>query len=47
MVQSPNADCDLPDHTHEEIVKMGVSSILEGISDPRYKSHQQEVDKME
>tara|TARA_R110002012_G_scaffold24556_6_gene81961 strand:- start:1565 stop:2911 length:1347 start_codon:yes stop_codon:yes gene_type:complete len=47
VVQSPSADCDLPDHTHEEIVKMAVSSILEGISDPRYKSHQQEVDKME
>ena len=47
VVQSPNTDCDLPEHTHEEIVKMAVSSILEGISDPRYKSHQHEVDKIE
>ena len=47
VVESPGTDCDLPEHTHEEIVKMAVSSILEGISDPRYKSHQHEVDKME
>lgn len=47
QVESPNASSDLPLHTHEEIVKMAVSSILEGISDPRYKSHQLEVDKME
>ena len=47
VVESPSTDCDLPEHTHEEIVKMAVSSILEGISDPRYKSHQHEVDKME
>ena len=47
IVQAPNTDCDLPVHTHEEIVKMAVSSILEGISDPRYKTHQLEVGKME
>ena len=40
-------DCELPDHTHQEIVDMTVSSILEGISDPRYKSHQSEVSKNE
>lgn len=39
--------CELPDHTHQEIVDMTVSSILEGISDPRYKSHQLEVSKNE
>lgn len=47
IVQAPTTDCDLPVHTHEEIVKMAVSSILEGISDPRYKTHQLEVGKME
>ena len=35
--------CDLPQHTHEEIVAMTVSSILEGISDPRYKTHMSEL----
>ena len=47
IVEAPNSGCDLPLHTHEEVVKMAVSSILEGISDPRYKTHQLEVDKME
>ena len=40
-------DCELPEHTHQEIVDMTVSSILEGISDPRYKTHQVEVGKNE
>ena len=39
--------CELPEHTHQEIVDRTVSSILEGISDPRYKSHQLEVSKNE
>ena len=39
--------CELPEHTHQEVVDMTVSSILEGISDPRYKSHQLEVSKNE
>jgi hypothetical protein len=36
-------DCELPVHTHEEIVAMAVSSILEGQSDPRYRSHMGEM----
>ena len=40
-------DCELPDHTHQSIVDMTVSSILEGISDPRYKTHEAEVGKNE
>ena len=40
-------NCELPEHSHQEIVDMTVSSILEGISDPRYKSHQLEVSKNE
>ena len=39
--------CELPEHCHQEIVDMAVNSILEGISDPRYKSHQLEVSKNE
>lgn len=39
--------CELPEHTHREIVDMAVSSILETISDPRYKTHEIEVNKNE
>jgi hypothetical protein len=30
--------CELPEHTHPEIVEMAVKSILEGIESPRYQS---------
>ena len=39
--------CELPIHAHQEIVDAAVSSILEGLSDPRYKTHQSEVGKNE
>jgi hypothetical protein len=39
--------CELPEHTHQEIVDMAISSILEGISDPRYKTQQLELSKNE
>ena len=39
--------CELPSHTHQEIVDRTVSSILQGISDPRYQSHELEVRKNE
>tara|TARA_R100000544_G_scaffold36543_1_gene25065 strand:- start:648 stop:1844 length:1197 start_codon:yes stop_codon:yes gene_type:complete len=39
--------CELPEHTHQEIVDRTVSSILEGFSDARYKNHQLEVSKNE
>jgi hypothetical protein len=42
-----NIDCDLPAHTHQEIVDMTVATILEGISDPRYQSSNMEVLKSE
>ena len=40
-------NCELPDHTHREIVDMTISSILEGITDPRYRSHELETGKNE
>jgi len=46
-VVSNSTDCDLPEHTHQEIVDMTVNSILEGISDPRYQTNQIEVHKSE
>jgi hypothetical protein len=35
---SLGSDCELPEHTHQEIVAMAASSILEKISDPRYQT---------
>ena len=46
-VDTTIVSCDLPDHTHHEIVQMTVNSILEGISDPRYQSTNMEVLKSE
>ena len=40
-------NCDLPEHTHQEIVNMTVNSILEGISDPRYQTNTVELMKSE
>ena len=40
-----SVDCDLAGHTHQEIVDMTINSILEGISDPRYKTQQLELGK--
>jgi hypothetical protein len=36
---SLGSSCELPEHTHEEIVSMAASSILEKISDPRYQTN--------
>tara|TARA_Y100000361_G_C11121576_1_gene323517 strand:+ start:486 stop:1214 length:729 start_codon:yes stop_codon:yes gene_type:complete len=44
---SLEVDCELSEHTHQEIVDMAISSILEGISDPRYKTQQVELGKNE
>lgn len=40
-------NCDLPLHTHQEIVDMTVNSLLEAISDPRYQTQSVEVLKSE
>ena len=44
---SLNESCELALHTHQEIVDMAISSILEGIGDPRYKTQQIELGKNE
>jgi len=44
---SLDASSDLPLHTHQEIVDMTISSILEGISDPRYRTQSIELGKNE
>lgn len=37
-----NVGCELPEHTHQEIVEMAVKSILEGIESQRYQSQSME-----
>ena len=44
---SLGVSCELPIHAHQEIVDMTASSILEGISDPRYKTASGEANKNE
>ncbi len=39
--------CDLPEHTHDEIVKLAVSMMLENIEQPRYGTFQNEVTSIE
>ena len=46
-VAAPTVDCDLPLHTHQEIVNMTINSLLEAISDPRYQTQSVEVLKSE
>jgi hypothetical protein len=45
LVGSDN--CDLPEHTHDEIVLMAVSMALENIEQPRYQSQMNELNKIE
>lgn len=40
-------DCELADHTHQEIVDMAVSSMLENIESDRYQSNLNELSKLE
>lgn len=40
-------DCELADHTHQEIVDMAVSSMLENIESQRYQSNLNELNKLE
>ena len=42
-----NTDCDLPEHTHDEVTKLAANMVLENIEQPRYKSHVVELNKVE
>jgi hypothetical protein len=44
---SLGVNCELADQTHQEIIDMTINSILEGISDPRYKTQSIELGKNE
>lgn len=47
VVLSSGIDCDLPEHTHDEIVKLTVQMMLESIEQPRYNTYSNEVANME
>lgn len=47
MSKSLGVGCELPEHTHQEIVEMAIKSILEGIQDPRYQSQSAETAESE
>lgn len=40
-------DCDLPEHTHDELVKLAANMALENIESARYQTHQYELNKVE
>jgi hypothetical protein len=44
---SGNISCELPNHTHGEIVMLAVQSALENIEQPRYQSYNNETMTME
>jgi hypothetical protein len=52
-IRTPNeitvsVNCDLPDHTHEEIVEIAVGLAIEGIENPtRFQTHTDKLNKME
>lgn len=46
-VPAGTTDCDLPDYTHDEIVKLAVNMMLESIEQPRNQSYSAEVATME
>jgi hypothetical protein len=44
---SGSTHCNLPEHTHDEIVKLTASMMLENVEQPRYQTHMNEVNSME
>jgi hypothetical protein len=46
-VDISGTDSDLPEHTHDEIVKMAVNMGLENIEQQRYQTHSMELSKIE
>ena len=41
------ASCDLPSHTHNEIITLATSMVLENIEQPRYQTQMNELSKIE
>jgi hypothetical protein len=47
VVLSDAIDCDLPELTHREIVRMAVVDALENVEQPRYQSSKMELNEIE
>jgi len=47
IVVYSTVNCDLPEHTHDEVVSLAVRLALENIEQPRYQTYSQEVSVME
>ena len=47
MSKSLGVGCELPEHTHQEIVEMAIKSILESVQDSRYQSQSVETAESE
>ncbi len=47
VVLSTVTNSDLPEHTHDEIVKLAANMILENTGNPRYQTHSREVNRTE
>ena len=43
----PSTNCNLPEQTHSEIVRLAVGMYLENIKDPRYQTYLNEINTME
>lgn len=43
----PSDNCNLPEQTHSEIVKLAVGMFLENIKNPRYQTYLNEINSME
>jgi len=46
-ISLPSTSCNLPEHTHPEIVKLAVGMYLENTKEPRYQSYNNEINTME
>jgi hypothetical protein len=46
-IATPTVDCDLAEHTHDEIVMLAVQLSLENIEQPRLETYSQLVNTME
>lgn len=46
-ITTPVISCDLPEHTHDEIVALATSMVLENIEQPRYQTQLNELNKIE
>jgi hypothetical protein len=47
IVDLPSSNCDLPEHTHSEIIKLTVGMFLENTKNNRYQSYSNEINTME